>query len=118
MMKKRVLIPVLAVLPFFFSAAAMACQYCDSQYYNEGHNRRYSDNTSATVQTFHQKRAELNRLYDEGVAENDTKAAVLVSELDTLSEKIRAESQQNRNQSYRYRDYDDNRGYHRHGGCR
>ncbi|HHN8372419.1 TPA: hypothetical protein ACRRXW_001292 [Morganella morganii] len=116
MMKAKILIPVLAALPLFFSAAAMACPYCGNQY-NNGYHNRYSDNNSEAVQEFRQKRAELNRLYDEGVAETDDKAAALINDLDKLSEKIRAESRQNRNQSYRYNDDYDNGRYHRRGGC-
>ncbi|RUT66078.1 hypothetical protein CKG00_06465 [Morganella morganii] len=116
MMKAKILIPVLAVLPLFFSAAAMACPYCHNQY-NDGYHNRYSDNNSETMQEFRQKRAELNRLYDDGVAETDDKATALINDLDKLSEKVRAESRQNRNQSYRYNNYDDNDRYHRRGGC-
>ncbi|QIG06160.1 hypothetical protein [Proteus sp. ZN5] len=111
-MKKRVLLSVILSSLFLYSSVASACAYCYG--YHDRAQSNYSNNYSNLVRSFEDKRYELNKLYDQGVKETDDKAQTLIKDLDSLSNQIQTERDNNR--SYRHNRYQDdrnhNRGYH------
>lgn len=110
-----------ALLPVFASPVLLAAApYCDGQpdhpmmgqMYNGNHMMGRMHNADAkSVQEFNNKRAELNKLYDQGVKENDKRVQSLIKDLDGLSNKMQGE------QPYRYGSQQQGQHQYR-GGCR
>lgn len=112
-MKKNILW-LAALLPVLLHPSiVIAAPYCNAQpdqqmmgqMHNGNHMMGQMHNADAqSVQTFNQKSAELNKLYAQGVKENDKRAQVLIKDLDNLSRKMYSDTKQP------YRDH-----YQQHG---
>lgn len=125
-MKKR-LIKFAVLLPIlFYPAFSIAAPYCNAQpdhpmmgsmhmggMHNGGYMMGQMSNVDPQImQEFEQKRAELNKLYDQGVKENDKRSQALIKDLDNLSNKMHGEMKQ----PYRYAQPRYSQQYR--GGCR
>lgn len=90
-MRKNIL--WLIILPvFLFPQIAIACGYCNGNgphngggNYHNGMGYNYNSNDVKSMKAFDAKRAELNRLYDQGVKDDDKRVQALVKELDAMS---------------------------------
>lgn len=119
-MKKLLRFAVLSPL-LFYPTLAITAPYCDGhadhqpmmgQMQNHQYMMNHMNNADAkSMQEFMDKRAELNKLYDQGVKENDQRAQKLIQQLDALSNKMQTDTAQ----PYRYRSAVNHYGQH---GCR
>ncbi len=114
-MSKKLFIGGIVTSILLYSASAFACPYCNGNYDHRYNSSEYRQNStlSKSIRDFDDKRYELNKLYDDGVADSDEKVKSLIKELDTLSSQI----QQEEDKQYSRRYSDQGRGHGNHRRC-
>ncbi|UBX48327.1 hypothetical protein LDO51_14355 [Providencia alcalifaciens] len=114
-MNKKVLLGAIVSSVLLYSASATACPYCNGNYdHRYQNNYRQNNEIAKLAKEFDDKRFELNKLYDAGASDDDTKVKALVKELDDLSLQLRNEEGKHYNRPYRDGGWG-GRGNHR--GC-